>query len=75
LGISVHRNIKGVVKRNRLKRIIRESFRLWREEYPSGMDIVFAVRPDFSCLHPSDIREAVVVLVGKSGAFVNNLKG
>ncbi len=39
------------------------------------MDIVFAVRPDFSCLHPNDIRTAVVALVGASGAFVNNMKG
>jgi ribonuclease P protein component len=55
LGISVHRNIRGAVKRNRLKRIIRESFRLWREQYPDGADIVFAVRPDFSCSQPKDI--------------------
>ncbi len=62
LGISVHRKIRGAVKRNRLKRIIRESFRLWQKHYPAGADIVFAVRPDFSCLHPGDIRAAVMPL-------------
>ena len=62
LGISVHRKIRGAVKRNRLKRIIRESFRLWQKNYPAGADIVFAVRPDFSCLHPGDISTAVTRL-------------
>lgn len=64
LGISVHRKIRGAVRRNRLKRIIRESFRLWRKQYPAGADIVFAVRPDFSCLHPGEIRAAITALSG-----------
>ena len=59
LGISVHRKIRGAVKRNRIKRIIRESFRLGRKQYPQGVDIVFAVRSDFSCKHPDDICRAV----------------
>lgn len=63
LGISIHRNIRGAVQRNRLKRIIRESFRLWQEHYPAGADIVFAVRSDFACTHPGDIRMAVAPLV------------
>jgi len=65
LGISVHRKIRGAVKRNRIKRIIRESFRLWRKQYPAGADIVFAVRPDFSSAHPIDISAAVATLAGK----------
>ncbi|PHR24646.1 MAG: ribonuclease P protein component [Desulfotalea sp.] len=59
LGISVHRKIRGAVKRNRIKRIIRESFRLERKQYPQGVDIVFAVRHGFSCKHPDDICRAV----------------
>ena len=59
IGISVHRKIRGAVKRNRIKRIIRESFRLERKQYPQGVDIVFAVRSDFSCKHPGDICKAV----------------
>ncbi len=59
LGISVHRKIRGAVKRNRIKRIIRESFRLHPEQYPHAMDVVFAVRPGFSLSHPSDICRAV----------------
>ncbi len=59
LGISVHRKIRGAVKRNRIKRIIRESFRLHPEQYPHSMDIVFAVRPGFSLSHPTDICRVV----------------
>jgi len=59
LGISVHRKICGAVKRNRIKRIVRESFRLHREQYPHSMDMVFAVRPGFSLSSPSDICKAV----------------
>lgn len=59
LGISVHRKIRGAVKRNRIKRIIRESFRLHPEQYPHAMDVVFAVRPGFSLSCPSDICMAV----------------
>jgi len=65
LGISVHRKIRGAVKRNRIKRIIRESFRLYREQYPHSMDIVFAVRPGFSMSHPRDISNAIARRVAK----------
>lgn len=60
LGISVHRKIRGAVGRNRLKRIIRESFRLHRDDFPQGADIIFAVRPDFSLSSPEQIRQAVL---------------
>ncbi|MEA3469052.1 MAG: ribonuclease P protein component [Thermodesulfobacteriota bacterium] len=59
IGISVHRKLKGAVKRNRIKRIIRESFRLQRSLYPDDADIVFAVRPDFCLKSPADISSSV----------------
>lgn len=66
LGISIHRKIRGAVKRNRLKRIIRESFRLWPELYPTGADMVLVVRPGFALLHPGDIRTAVASLASRT---------
>ncbi|MDH3349192.1 MAG: ribonuclease P protein component [Desulfobulbaceae bacterium] len=48
LGISVHRKLRGVVQRNRIKRIFRESFRLHRDIFPPASDIVVTVRPDFA---------------------------
>jgi ribonuclease P protein component len=59
IGISIHRKVKGAVKRNRIKRIIRESFRLQRALYPEHADIVFAVRPDFSLQSLADITSSV----------------
>lgn len=67
LGISVHRKLRGAAKRNRIKRIIRECFRLHRSCYPQGADIVFAVRPNFTFSSPEQIRRAVVSLTQASG--------
>jgi len=59
IGISVGRKIKGAVVRNRIKRIFKESFRLHRETYPQGADIVITVRPDFALDSPLLITQAV----------------
>jgi ribonuclease P protein component len=59
LGISINGKIKGAVKRNRIKRVVRESFRLNREWYPADADIIFTVRPGFSLVSPSAVSQAV----------------
>ena len=63
IGISISRKLKGAVKRNRIKRIFKESFRLNRETYPPDADIVVTVRPDFSLNSPDLITEAVADLL------------
>ncbi|WP_456431643.1 ribonuclease P protein component [Thermosulfuriphilus sp.] len=46
LGISVSREIKGAVKRNRTKRLLREFFRRHKSLFPKGHDVVFIARGD-----------------------------
>jgi len=58
LGISVH-GIKRAVRRNRIKRIIREFFRLNRSFMAPGSDIVFAVRTGFAADSPAEIKQLV----------------
>ncbi len=65
LGISVHRKIRGAVRRNRMKRIIREAFRTSRHSFPQRADIVFAVRPGFSLKKPAEVVAAVSKLVAR----------
>jgi ribonuclease P protein component len=45
LGLTVPRRVGKAVRRNRLKRLLREAFRLNQHELPQGMDYVVLVRP------------------------------
>ena len=72
LGISIHGQLKGAAKRNRIKRIIREFFRLnkdflqrknpKRSELPF-MDIVITVRKGFNLGNPKDLAETTSTLL------------
>lgn len=47
LGLSVSRKVGKAVRRNRLRRLYREAFRLTKHEMPPGLDLVLIPRkPD-----------------------------
>jgi ribonuclease P protein component len=45
LGLSVSRRLGTAVRRNRIKRLVREAFRLHTFELSRGYDLVIVVRP------------------------------
>jgi len=45
LGLSVPRRVGNAVTRNRVKRRLREAFRLHQSKLPPGVDLVVNVRP------------------------------
>ena len=45
LGLAVSRRVGNAATRNRIKRLIREAFRLQQHDWPRGYDLVVVVRP------------------------------
>ena len=72
LGLAVSRKVdKRAVGRNRIKRILRDHFRLNQEKL--GMvDVVIVARPGASELSGSALREAFDNLVRRGGALKTN---
>lgn len=62
LGLSVSRKVGNAVRRNRLRRLYREAFRLSRAEMPVGLDLVLIPR---TSTEPSldELRQSLVKLV------------
>ena len=65
LGISVH-GVKRAVRRNRIKRIIREFFRHNHNFIRPPVDVIFAVRAGFEPDSPQEVEQAVNSLLEKS---------
>ncbi|MFH0845600.1 MAG: ribonuclease P protein component, partial [Pseudomonadota bacterium] len=57
LGITVNKKIGNAVQRNKIKRLIREFFRLHESYFPRGYDMVFVAKHGASDLDFWEIKE------------------
>jgi ribonuclease P protein component len=68
LGVTVARRVGGAVVRNRIKRRVRECFRLTlRGILPAGTDLVVIARGGAGDLASAAIRDELVAAVRKAG--------
>lgn len=65
MGITVSRRVGGAVVRNRVKRLIRESFRLQKQLFPAGFDLVLVAKAEAACASFMQISREVADLAGR----------
>lgn len=74
LGITTSRKVGKSVKRNRIRRIIRESYRQLEDKLKSGYDLVFVVRSLNVLPNFWDVQKEMVYLFGKCGIIVKEIE-
>lgn len=65
LGVTVTRKVGKAVKRNRIKRLVREAFRRERHPLPAGLDLVFVAKRDATEATFEDVIQDLRTLTGR----------
>ena len=65
LGLTISKKVGKSVQRNRMKRLLREFFRLNKDRFPASHDLWFIVRKDFSKSRYADLCREMDKLLGE----------
>ena len=67
LGVSVSKKVGNSVVRHRIKRLVKESYRLHEQMFNSGLDIVIIARSGAADLGFNDVESALLHLLKLHG--------
>ena len=69
IGISVSKKVGNSVVRHRIKRLIRENYRLREQMFNSGLDMVVVARSRARDADYHRVEDALLKLAGKAGIY------
>lgn len=69
LGLTVSKKVGNAVTRNRVRRLIKENFRIREEKIKNGYDLVFVARGKSAFKGYLEIGNALDKLLAKSGLY------